>query len=754
MPVQYDDLPENLVEAIVASEDNTFWRNPGFDIKAIIRSSYLNFNEGRIVTGASTITQQLARSAIISPNRIPKKSLVRKIREILIAIRLTATFSKKEIITMYCNRMYFGNLSYGVQAASLTYFNKTVNNLSLAESSFLVGLLSSPENRNPFTNPEEGKKKQAQVLDQMSKEGFISDAEAEAAKLEELSIKKPTINIKAPHFVQYVLQEIDEMEISNHSGLNVYTTLDFPIYSFSENIASMWVDDLRQEHDLSNAALIMIKNDTGEIINMLGGVNYFDATASGQVNMTTAQRQPGSALKPVTYAAAFMRGYTPATLIYDVKKVFKTKTGEGFSPNNYDGRYHGLVLTREALASSLNLPAVEMLEKVGIDSFLSLARNMGITTFTQDDRYDLSITLGGGEVTLLELSNVFASFGRNGEYLETYAIEKITNDADKVLYEHKRKAAIQVLGENSAEVAYLISDILSDPKARIPGFKEKNPLVLSHPAAVKTGTTTDWHDNWTIGYTPDYTVGVWVGNNDNHPMREITGVVGAAPIWNQFFEEFLKGKPAEQFLRPDKIVEAEICAESGKLVDDLCSERKKEIFLAGTEPTEVSKLHKVIQVDTRNGLLGGNNCSNISMMVDQISIDYPPEVYTWAVENDLPIIPKEVSPHCKGEVNSNNDSYLKIVYPKEKTIFESAPLQVSDENAVFEVSVSAQIDQVIWFVDGEQYSSTTKFPFSSRWKLIPGQHKLSAKGLYRGNLVAQSEDISFSVVEYKDEITH
>ena len=754
MPVEYDDLPENLIEAIIASEDNTFWKNPGFDLKAIIRSTYLNFSEGRIVSGASTITQQLARSAIISPNRIPKKSIIRKIREILIAARLATTFSKKEIITMYCNRMYFGNLSYGVQAASLTYFDKDVNNLSLAESSFLVGLLSSPENRNPFTNLEEGKKKQAQVLEQMLKEGFISDAEAEAAKLEELSIKKPTSSIRAPHFVQHVLQQVDEMEISDHSGLNVYTTLDFPTFSSSENITRMWVDDLRQEHDLSNAALIMIKNDTGEIINMLGGVDYFDATASGQVNMTTAQRQPGSALKPVTYAAAFMSGYTPATLIYDVRKVFKTKTGEGFTPNNYDGRYHGLVLAREALASSLNLPAVEMLERVGIDSFLSLAKNMGITTFTQDDRYDLSITLGGGEVTLLELSNIYATFGRNGEYLETYAIEKITDDADKKLYEHKRKAAIQVLGENSAEIAYLISDILSDPKARIPGFKEKNPLVLSHPAAVKTGTTTDWHDNWTIGYTPNYAVGVWVGNNDNHPMREITGVVGAAPIWNQFFEEFLKGKPTEQFARPEKIVETEICTESGKLVDGLCSERKKEIFLSGTEPTEISNLHKVIQIDTRNGLLGGANCSDVSAIADQIFIDYPPEVYSWAVENDLPIIPKEASEYCKGEVDSNNDSYLKIVYPKEKTIFESAPLQVSDENAVFEVNVSSQVDQVVWFVDGEQYSSTTKFPFESRWKLIPGQHRLYAKGFHKGNIVAQSEDISFSVVEYKEDIPH
>lgn len=750
IPIAYNDLPEHLINAAVASEDITFWTNPGIDLKAIARSAFINIKEGEIVSGASTITQQLARASIISPQKIPSRSIVRKIREVLIALRVTASYSKKDILTMYFNQMYFGNLAYGIQAASMTYFDKDTSQLSLAESALLVGLLSSPDKRNPFISLDEAKKEQAQVLDLMVKHRFISKENAEEAKHEELAIAKRKSNIKAPHFVHYVLQELDEFGIKDNEGLNIYTTLDYPTFNLSENIAKIWVARLKDQHDLSNAALVLINNGSREIINMLGGIDYFDATNSGQVNMTTALRQPGSALKPVTYAAAFMQGYTPATLIYDVKKVYRTKKGEGFTPNNYDGRYHGLVLAREALASSLNLPAVEMLDRIGINSFLKVARDLGITTFTQEDRYDLSLTLGGGEVKLLELTNVFAGFARNGEYKESYAIQKIVTDNGKVLYSHQDKQGVQVLGQNGQQVAYLISKILSDPKARIPGFSEKNPLVLSQPAAVKTGTTTDWHDNWTVGYTPSYTVGVWVGNNNNHPMREITGVVGAAPIWNQFFEEFLKGKPIEKFARPERIKEMEVCAISGGLPDGLCPEKTNEIFIEGTEPKEASKLHNKVLIDKRNGLLVDASCPK-NNVIEKVFIDYPPEVYSWAIQENLEVIPRQPSPLCDSSHQFSGNSYLEITYPKEKAIFETAPLIVDNERVVFEINVSADIDRVFWYLDGKLLKETATFPFSASWKPQVGKHTISAYGVTRNNEKIKSEDINFSVVGFKEE---
>jgi len=750
IPITYDKLPKYVINATVASEDTSFWENPGIDIKAITRSLIMNIKSLRIVSGASTITQQLARITVISPNQSSPRTLTRKIREILIALRINLSYSKKEIITKYLNEVYYGNLAYGIQAAANTYFHKDVSQLSLAESAFLTGLISSPEVRNPFTDMKAAKIAQANVLDLMVKNKFISLSQATEAKNEEISLDKPLNDIKAPHFVHYIQEELAKMNLKNKEGINVYTTLDFYDYSLSEDIAKLWVDKLHDEHNLSNASLILLKNDTGEILDMLGGIDYFDTKNDGQVNLATSLRQPGSALKPVTYATAFMNGYTPATLIYDVKKVYKTKKGEGFTPNNYDGRYHGLVLARDALASSLNLPAVEMLNRIGINQFLNVAKDLGITTLNQEDRYDLSLTLGGGEVKLLDLTNVYASFARGGIYKEPYAIEKIISDTGKSLYRHKNTEGMSVLGKNGKQIAYLISNILSDPKARLISFNEKNPLVLSHPAAVKTGTTTDWHDNWTVGYTLDYTVGVWVGNNDNHPMKDITGIVGAAPIWNQFFEEFLKGKPVNQFIRPDDIKEVEICKITGQLPGDVCPEKTTEVFIKGTEPKTVSKMLKKVKVDKRNNLLSTDKCP-ADFVEDKIFIDYPPEVYSWAVENNQEIIPKEFSPLCKNVNNYsplNEQPFLSITYPREGSVFQSAPLIVNNQAIVFEINTSSAISKISWYVDDKFYKTTEESPFNASWDPEIGKHILYAEGQTANDQIIKSEKIHFTVVEF------
>ena len=747
-PVSYDRFPQHLIDATVASEDNTFWSNRGVDIKALMRAIFQNLQEGAIVSGASTITQQVARLGVISRSASSRRSFVRKIREILIALRLSSQYSKKEIITLYLNEVYYGNLAYGIQAAATTYFHKDVKQLSLAESAFLTSLISSPESRNPYTHFISAKKAQTRVLDLMVRNKFISNRKRDQVKQEEIQLENPGNTIQAPHFVHYILEEVERLKIQSNGGVNIYTTFDYPTYQLSEDIAKIWINKLQNEHDVSNAALVLLENETGAILNMLGGVDYFDATRSGQVNMATALRQPGSALKPVTYATAFMKGYTSATLLYDVKKVYKTKKGEGFTPYNYDGRFHGLVLAREALASSFNVPAVEMLNRVGLQDFLKTARQLGISTYTQEERYDLSITLGGAEVKLLDLTNVFASLGRGGIFKEPYAIESVTADSGATIYQHKSEPGRIALGKNSGQIAYLLSDILSDQKARIPGFGEKNALVLDRPAAVKTGTTTDWHDNWTIGYTPSYTVGVWIGNNDNHPMKQITGVTGAAPLWNQFFREYLKGKPREEFVQPEGMKKVEICKISGLLPDGLCQEKIREKFIAGTEPKEKSHLQVKASIDTRNGLRAGTTCPS-EFIQTEIFINYPQELYSWAVEDGQKVLPRQFSPLCGSLLQSSDTSYIQIIYPKEKTLFESAPLLIANQAIVFEVNVSSAIEKVNWYVDGKLAGASTQFPFDFSWKPTLGTHTVKALGVSSLEQKTESRSVHFSVVDYK-----
>ncbi len=742
-PVSYNQFPKYLIDGAVAAEDKTYFTNPGIDPVAMLRAAFQNLKYGQIVSGGSTITQQLARIAVIADKSIYSHNWLRKIRESLIAIRLTLVYSKQDILTQYLNNVYFGHLAYGAQAAARTYFHKDVSQLSLAQSAYLVSLISTPEN-----DPSIIRRRQTEILNQLESQKFISREQATNAKTEEMTLYPPEASASAPHFVDYVRQQLADTGINYSGGINVITTLDGPDFMLAQDIAREWVKKLSGEHDLSNASLVMLDNRTGAIRVMLGGIDYADATHAGQVNLTTASRQPGSALKPITYAAAFDMGYTPATLIYDVQTVYQTHTGEGFTPNNYDGRYHGLVLVREALASSLNQPAVEMLNRIGIGNFLQTAADLGIRTLKPDPKYDLALTLGGGEVTLLDLTNVYASLARGGSYLPPYAIEKITDDSGRVIYQHHPQQSKQVWGNKSPQIAYLITDILADPLARIPGFGEKNPLVLSFPAAVKTGTTTDWHDNWTVGYTPQTTVGVWVGNNDNHPMIRLTGITGAAPIWNQFFEEIHKGQPAVTFTKPAGIVQTTICKTDGLLPGDLCREQMEEKFIAGTEPKQESQIYKQVLIDTRNNLPAGMDCPK-KYLVTKVLIDYPPQVYGWAVDNGLTVIPRDSSPLCSQQANTNSAStYVNIIFPKNNSVFQSAAGVVKNQLIDLSVNTSGDVTGVNWYIDGKLYKYTNTYPFLSAWPPTPGDHVIMAEGITPTGETARSQQILIKVTEY------
>jgi membrane carboxypeptidase/penicillin-binding protein len=458
-----------------------------------------------------------------------------------------------------------------VEAAAQAYFGKSAAELDLAECTLLAGLPQSPALYNPLADPEAAKERQAVVLDLMVKHGYIDEAQARLAKEEQLHFASVPFPIRAPHFVMHVRRLLeDELGLATleRGGLQVYTTLDLDMQDTARWIVRRRLAQLSEhrgglpDRNVRNAALVALDPWTGEILAMLGSPDYFNPRIDGAVNVTLATRQPGSSIKPITYAAAFdprrADPYTPATMVSDVRTSFVTKENDPYVPVNYDHLYRGPVLLRQALASSFNLVAVKVLDHVGLEDMTALARRLGITTLDDSERFGLALTLGGGEVRLLELTAAYAAFANGGHRVESVAILRVEDSQGNVLGARSEtfaqrgpEAGERVLDER---VAYLVTDILSDDTARLSGFGEGSVLKLSRPAAAKTGTTTDWRDNWTIGYTPELVVGVWAGNADNELMRHVSGVTGAAPIWHDFMEEVLKGQPVQEFAEPEGLV--------------------------------------------------------------------------------------------------------------------------------------------------------------------------------------------------------
>jgi penicillin-binding protein 1C len=746
--VSYDHFPEHLKQAVIAAEDESFIKNIGIDFKAALRSLFLNIQAGKIVSGASTITQQVARLNTKTDSGNLVLRIISKIRENIMAVRMSFTYSKKYILTMYLNGVYLGNHNYGFQSAAEFYFHKNVNKLSLNESAYLAGMIASPSKYDPYQNHKAGESRKAYVLERMGAHGFITQETRDDTTKIMCEFANPESITTAPHFVDYIIKQLPKLNVPQ-KNISIYTTVDMDVYRLSLRTASYWVEKLEEKHNVHNASMIVLDNKTGAIISMLGGINYFDNEIQGQVNLATSPRQPGSAIKPITYTAAFLNNITPATLIYDVKTSYTTKKNEGFIPNNFGDKYHGLVLVREALASSYNLPAVEILHRTGLDAFLKIARDLGITSYDNPAAYDYAITLGANEVSLLELSNAYATLARGGMFVPTYSIEKITDNNDKVLYTHTPVKPRQALGQDGPQAAYLVTHILSDNLARMPGFGEKNYLTLSRPAAVKTGTTSDWHDIWTIGYTPSYTVGVWMGNNNNDAMQSISSAEGAGPVWNQFFEEFIKDKNIEEFVRPGRIVTREICSLSGDLYDSVCPERKFEIFIEGTEPKKNSTLHKNVQIDTRNGLLATASCPP-AYVENRTLIDYPDAVYSWAVVNSKPYVPHEYSPLCnalENNVSAPEKLYITITNPKNKAVYQNAPGLIRNQGISLDVNVSGTITSVAWYVDNKKIGEISKPPFSLFIPLQTGDHMVYAEGKGKNSSI-KSQAVSFSVVDF------
>ena len=661
--VSLDKISPNVVAATIATEDKDFYSHPGFDPWAIIRALWENYRTEGKGGGASTITQQLARNLLLSPEERVQRTYTRKAREIILAAEITRRYTKDEILELYLNENYYGNLAYGIEAAAETYFHKTADQLDLAESAFLAGLPQSPSIYDIYTNPEETLMRHQQILVlmfQLSMErGCIPvsnsddpvcvtppDATNAANEIKAYPFSPPNIEIRYPHWVNYVREQLEALydpQTIYRSGFTIYTTLDPNLQDTAQRIVTEQVAALidKNAHD---GALVSIKPSTGEILAMVGSPDFYNDAIDGQVNMATSPtRQPGSSIKPINYVAAFEKGWTPGTLIWDVPSEFPPSGNpndprEPYKPVNYDNRFHGPVTVRTALANSFNVPAVKTLNFVGIyddpetpekEGMIGMAERLGITSFTRND-YGLSLTLGGGDVSLIEMTGAFSVFANGGQRVPPVAILKIVDHTGEVVYEYHPQPGEQVI---RAEHAYLINSILSDNQARTWMFGSNSALNLSFPVAAKTGTSNDFRDNWTLGYTPDLVTGVWVGNADYTPMVNTSGLSGAAPIWSQFMEiavPYISGGSPTSFTRPAGIVDKIICATSGTEPSNWCKEQRTEVFAADQPPLPPGKdLFRKTTLDTWTGLEASDACNEYTEVQNVVNTGGDPWAEKW-----------------------------------------------------------------------------------------------------------------------------
>ncbi len=698
--VPLDQIPDHLICATVAIEDRTFWENPGVNPRGILRAFISNL-QGQQVQGGSSITQQLIKNVLINPEeRVVAaegpgmRDYARKVKEVILALEITRRYSKEKILEWYLNTNFYGNLAYGIEAASQVYFGKSVSELDLAEAATLAAIPQYPQ-LNPFDNPEAARERQHLVLDQMVRQGCITREEAEAAGREPWHLASATeqFNFLAPHFSVYVRNQLEEMfgpELVYRGGLRVYTTLDYDLQQQAQCVAQAHIRrlsgedgqavleealaegceavqylpplsgyDVGKDHHVSNAAVVVLRTGTAEILTMVGSLDYWDDSIDGRFNAALGLRQPGSAFKPFTYITLLSQGYNAAHLFWDVRTAFQQPGQPPYVPENYDRKYHGPQRLRLALARSYNIPAVAALELAGVDNVIRTAHKMGINSLDRGlEYYGLSLTLGGGEVRLLDMAyaySVFANYGvmvgkpvpaeqlRPGyRELDPVAILRVEDRNGNVLYEYKEPQRKEIL---SPQLAYLMISILSDRQARWAAFGHPNSLELSgdRPAAAKTGTTNDFRDNWCIGFTPQILTGVWIGNSDNTEMANLPGSEGAAPIWHAVMEYALRDEEVQPFVRPDGLVERQVCALSGKLPTEHCPV-VTELFIPGTEPTETCDIHQVFRVNRETGRL----CTVFTppeLCEERVYEVYPPEAADWLAslpeENRPPVPPTE-----------------------------------------------------------------------------------------------------------------
>jgi membrane peptidoglycan carboxypeptidase len=706
-----DTIPAYFLDATVAIEDASFYENPGFDLRGMLRALWNNLTGGYI-QGGSTITQQLARNVLLGEEARADISVDRKVKEVILATEISRLYSKDQILEWYVNTNFYGGWAYGIEAAAQQYFRKPARDLTLAEAAMLAAIPQFPL-QNPIDNPEDAKLRQGLVLDAMVDEGYISRAQADAAFVEPLAVQPfaDRFDIIAPHFSTYARAEaeailtdlgLDGPRLVTRGGLRIYTTLDVDLQLQAECVARSQVtrldgadplitqntsagtpcvaanylpvmaeDMVGVDREVTNSAVVILRAETGEVLSMVGSVDYWNEGIQGNYNAALAQRQPASAFKPIVYTAAFLQGPLPgyptgitaATMTYDVPIEFDNG-GQPYTPVNIDRQYHGPMSVRDALANSYNVPPVQLVNLIGIGPVVRTAHRLGINSLNQVGQYGLALALGSGETSLLDLTYSYNVFNTGGymigmpvhenqgapgfRTLNPVTILRIEDDKGKVLWEYGSETTTyqrRLILEPA--LAYIITDILADNEARKPAFGQDSALELSRPAAVKTGTSNDNRDSWTIGYTPQIVTGVWVGNNNNHSMNDITGSNGAAPIWHALMEyiHIRDSLPEEEWQQPETVVERVVCQISGLLPTRACPPVHELFYVdpaipIDTQPTQADSYWQTYDVNVCSGRLA--NASSPPGCVEEIVFfDYPSETRTWARETGQRLPPTE-----------------------------------------------------------------------------------------------------------------
>jgi membrane peptidoglycan carboxypeptidase len=768
-------IPQYFLDATVAIEDASFYANPGFDLRGMARALWSNLTGGQF-QGGSTITQQLVRNVLLDEAERRAISYDRKVKEVILATEISRLYSKEQILEWYVNTNFYGGWAYGIEAAAQQYFSKPARDLTLAEAAVLAAIPQYPL-QNPMDNPQAAKLRQEIVLQTMVAEGYISAAQAEAAMQEPLIVRPfaDRYDIIAPHFSTYARAEaetilndlgLDGARLVSRGGVRIYTTLDVDLQLQAECAARAQVlrldgDDptvtpntsagtpcaaaaylpplpaamTGVEREVTNAAAVVLRAETGEILAMVGSVDFWNQGIQGSYNTALAQRQPGSAFKPIVYTAAFLQGALPgypngitaATMTYDVAIEFDNG-GQPYTPVNIDRQYHGPVSVRAALANSYNVPPVQLINLIGLGPVIRTAHRLGISSLNQADRYGLALALGSGEVSLLDLTYAFSVFNNGGAMigmpvhkaqsipgfrtLNPVAVLRIEDADGRVLWQYGEEThTYQRRLILEPALAYIMTDILADNAARAPAFGRGAPLELSRPAAVKTGTTNDNRDSWTVGYTPQIVTGVWVGNNNNHGMTDVTGTTGAAPIWYAIME-YLHARdalPRREWARPPTVAERVVCEISGLLPTRYCPQRRELFYVDAlrgidTQPTRADNTWKNYRVNVCTGLLASAS-SAPGCVEEMVYFDYPPATRAWARETGQRFPPTEYDPLDAASPSSPVAIISPPFLARVAGVVEVRG-NVSDERfAYFRLDYGAGTQPDVWLQIGEQQTA-------------------------------------------------